>query len=72
MQLKALAAGCIMGITIWAFAAMGIPWIGQAILGSGVYCGLLYASNAVSNSDLRLVWELVPKRFRFARLGNEG
>ncbi|HXX64022.1 MAG TPA: oligosaccharide flippase family protein [Bacteroidota bacterium] len=60
VQLKAIAAGCVMILTIYLASLVGIHWIISATVSSLVYCGLVYALGAVSRSELALIESAIP------------
>ncbi len=62
VQLKVIAAGFLMAGTLELLNVMGIHWIIQAILGSGVYLGAVIILKTVERSDIELLKAAIPKR----------
>ncbi|HUI64929.1 MAG TPA: oligosaccharide flippase family protein [Bacteroidota bacterium] len=60
VQLKAIAAGCVMVLTIYLASLIGVHWIVSASVSSLVYCGLVYALGAIEPSELALIQSAIP------------
>jgi len=60
VQLKAVAAGCVMGLSIGLMNLVGFHWIVQGSVSLLVYGVMILALKAVSSSELALVQNALP------------
>ncbi|MDP1676394.1 MAG: flippase [Bacteroidota bacterium] len=63
VQLKILASGLIMAGFLWLFNRIGIYWIIQIILSSGVYLGTIILLKVIDEKDIQLLKAIIPAKF---------
>jgi O-antigen/teichoic acid export membrane protein len=60
VQLKAIAAGAVMGLSIWFMMFLGVFWIVNGVVCSLVYVGMVFLLRSVEPSELVLLQSVLP------------
>jgi len=60
VQMKIVASGGVMILSVWLMNLAGVPWIVNAIVCSCAYVGSIFALKAIDTSDLALLESALP------------